>query len=69
MEKLCEILKQALPGLATNVVADVMLKLEEIGVETLDDMDLVQDGDLVPPLKLIHARRFVMKCKEGTLSI
>ena len=64
MAKLRDILTTALPGLSQSVVESVMLKLEDIGVETLYDLDLVQDSDLVPPLKLIHARKFVNKCKE-----
>ena len=64
MEKLREILTQALPGLAENVIDGVMLKLEEMGVDAMDDMNLVKERDLVPPLKLLQARRFVMKCKD-----
>ena len=68
LDKLREILTQVLPGLSQIAIADVMLKLEEIGMDTLDDLAHVQDGDLVPPLKLLHARRFITQSKEQSMS-
>ena len=69
LARLRDILTAVLPGLAQNVVDAVVMKLEDIGVETMHDLDLVQDRDLVPPLKLIHARKFVNKCKEEGMTV
>lgn len=49
----------ALPGLANEVMAAVEDALEKLGTTTRDDLRFITEGDLLPVLKPIQARRLV----------
>jgi len=49
----------ALPGLSHEVVAAVEDALEKLGTTTTDDLQYITEGDLLPVLKPVQARRLV----------
>lgn len=49
----------ALPGLSNEVMAAVEDALEKLGTTTRDDLRFITEGDLLPVLKPIQARRLV----------
>lgn len=48
-----------LPNLAADTIISVLAKLAEIGVETVDDLQHVEQQDLAPLLKPIQARKLL----------
>ena len=61
-------LARVLPGLAQTVVDEILEKMEEMGLESVEDIAEMKDEDLVPPLKIFQARKVVTACKEqGTM--
>lgn len=58
-----------LPDFSEELVHSLIDALKEVGVETLDDMRYVTEGDLVPTLNPIQARRLVTWAKNGKNAI
>lgn len=61
-------IKKGLPTIDNDTMAKVVAKLEGIGVETLDDLSIVEEQDLVEVLPAIKARRLVQSWKLGEYS-
>lgn len=60
--------KKGLPTIDNDTCAKVVAKLERIGVETLDDLSIVVEQDLVEVLPAIKARKLVQSWKLGEYS-
>ncbi|KAM7374650.1 hypothetical protein PAMP_007296 [Pampus punctatissimus] len=56
---ICDAIGAVLPGLSHEVVAAVEDTLEKLGTTTTDDLQYITEGDLLPVLKPIQARRLV----------
>jgi hypothetical protein len=48
-----------LPNLAADAINNVVAKLDDIGIEIVDDLQHVEQQDLVPLLKPIQARKIM----------
>lgn len=58
-KKLCDAVAAVLPDLPDQVVTSVEDALKALGVATTDDLRYITEGDLLPVLKHIQARRLV----------
>ncbi|MEQ2196225.1 hypothetical protein XENOCAPTIV_027283, partial [Xenoophorus captivus] len=52
-------IRAVLPGLSQDVLAALEDVLENLGTTTTDDLQYITEGDLLPVLKPIQARRLV----------
>ncbi|MEQ2227552.1 hypothetical protein ILYODFUR_038772, partial [Ilyodon furcidens] len=52
-------IRAVLPGLSQEVLAALEDVLENLGTTTTDDLQYITEGDLLPVLKPIQARRLV----------
>lgn len=65
MDDIAGFVREALPMCSTPATLQPVIDvLKDIGVETLDDMQLVQIGDLAGVLKPIQARKFIAHVKS-----
>lgn len=58
-KKLCDAVATVLPDLPDPVVKSVEDTLKALGAATTDDLRYITEGDLLPVLKPIQARRLV----------
>lgn len=58
-KKLCDAVAAVLPDLPDQVVTSVEDALKALGAATTDDLQYITEGDLLPVLKPIQARRLV----------
>ena len=58
-KKISDAIAAVLPDLPDEVVKSVEVTLEALGATTADDLKYITEGDLLPVLKPIQARRLV----------
>lgn len=58
----------ALSSVAKNLIEDVITRIvDEVGVESEDDLKLLKETDLVPLLKPIQARKLLAVLQKGKI--
>lgn len=62
------IIKKLLPTLEEGRLDSVAQMLLESGIESIDDLEYVQESDLISLLKPIHARKLLAAWKSTTNS-
>lgn len=66
MENIKTVVQSALPGLTPDIVNTVLTCLQDCGVESVDDLALVEERDLAGCLKPIQIRKLLRSAKpEG----
>lgn len=63
-KKISDAIAAVLPGLPDEAVKFVEDTLEALGATTTDDLKYITEGDLLPVLKPIQARRLVNACPK-----
>lgn len=65
MDDIATFVKEALPMCSTPATLQpIMDVLKDVGVETLDDMQLIQTNDLAGVLRPIQARKLIAHVKS-----
>lgn len=68
MEGVKESVQSILPNLLPELLEEVIEQLASLGVETIDDLKLVESTDL-PMLKPIQVRKLIAMWTQGTSAI
>lgn len=69
MDEVENLIRQLLPQLSSELVEKTKIKLIEIGVESVDDLKLVQEQDLSVVLKPIQIRKLLHHFNTGLYTL
>lgn len=65
MELVKELVKKAMPSLSDDILDSLMARLEEIGVNGVDDLNFVKTEDVDGILPPIQSRRLIRAFSAG----
>jgi len=63
-----DFIKNVFPKIETDILKKLLEILEELGVETIEDLQYVEPSELTPTLKIVQSRKLVKKAEKGKLS-
>ena len=63
LEKVHDSIRSTLPGLSSTALNKVMEKLRELKVQQVNDLELVREEDISPPLEPMEVRRLMRTWK------
>ncbi|KAK3529335.1 hypothetical protein QTP70_029135 [Hemibagrus guttatus] len=66
VQKLSGAIAEVFPDLPVAVLNSVVDTLKALGAETTDDLQYITEGDLLPVLKPIQARRLVVTWAQNS---
>jgi hypothetical protein len=67
MDEILSKVSQVLPNLTPEVLQNVCRTLEDHGVESWDDIGLLESENLIPPLKTIQCRKLLQSVQGNCI--